>query len=259
MSWAKLDDQFYDHPKIRPLSVPAAYLWVCSIGYCARHLTDGVISEDAAELLISMRKAGATFEAMRDELLAAGLWDAGDEGKLVVHDYLDYNPTRESVLADREAARLRMAGKRNKGRSSPEVHPNLDRSSSSPSPSPSPSPDKISLSTTALSNSDEPDEDAVDRRVLKRRIKDVYDHYIKESGRSPVEYKLTSARRDKIRLRLRNFGKRYNNPEDALKTAISAMCASAYHQGDNDNGKRYIDLVDHCLKSEERVEKWLVS
>ena len=33
-------------------------------------------------------------------MLEAGLWDAAPNG-YVVHDYLDYNPTRASVLEDR--------------------------------------------------------------------------------------------------------------------------------------------------------------
>lgn len=154
MSWAKLDDSFYDHPKVRPLSIPAAYLWLCSIAYCARHLTDGVIKDEAAELLISVRKAGCSYASMRDELIDAKLWYPAGEDGVYIHDYLAYNPPRMKVLAERSAAVDRMKKKRsgnvraNKSRSSGEVRKVFGRSSSSPSPSPSPEEKNKSKSKT---------------------------------------------------------------------------------------------------------------
>ena len=52
MSWAKLDDHFPDHPKVRALGVYGIALQTAAICYCARYLTDGLLSFSAADHLI---------------------------------------------------------------------------------------------------------------------------------------------------------------------------------------------------------------
>jgi hypothetical protein len=44
MTWSKIDDQFYDHPKIVAAGPLGTALFVCGLSYCSRHLTDGFIS-----------------------------------------------------------------------------------------------------------------------------------------------------------------------------------------------------------------------
>ncbi len=41
MSWIKIDDQFSDHPKIIEAGPLAGWLYVSSLCYCGRYLTDG--------------------------------------------------------------------------------------------------------------------------------------------------------------------------------------------------------------------------
>lgn len=97
MSWVKLDDQFPTHPKIITVGGDAAWLHVCALCYCGQHLTDGKVPRAMLDRL-SDRKNVAGLTA---RLLNAGVWiDRGDEIEL--HGYLDYNPSREQVLAERE-------------------------------------------------------------------------------------------------------------------------------------------------------------
>jgi hypothetical protein len=46
--------------------------------------------------------AGRPVDNLIDELVRAGLWDRDDKG-YVIHDYLEYNPSKAQVLAVREA------------------------------------------------------------------------------------------------------------------------------------------------------------
>lgn len=99
MTWAKLDDQFFLHPKVIDRSKDAKLLFLAGLTYCAGQLTDGLISP------ASLRMIAAQVDVPRevaDELLAAGLWEMV-EGGYHVHDYLNYNPTGDEVRARREA------------------------------------------------------------------------------------------------------------------------------------------------------------
>lgn len=118
MTWVKLDDRFFDNPKIAAISDAAQLAHLKAMTYCARELTDGFIS----------LKKGKEFAAPKVvKELVPGLWELA-EGGFMVHDYLQYNPTREQVLAERDAAKRRMQGVRsgdvraNRPRTSPEVH-----------------------------------------------------------------------------------------------------------------------------------------
>ncbi len=94
MTWARFDDSFPEHPKVIGLSADAFRLHVTAICYSARTLTDGVIQQ------ASLRVIGAN-KKLATELVDAQLWDLHQLG-YAVHDYLDYNPSRDHVLAERE-------------------------------------------------------------------------------------------------------------------------------------------------------------
>lgn len=138
MTWVRLDDQFADHPKVTGLSCEAFRLHITAMCWTSAQLTDGVVPFQA------MRRLGwfcADPQAAASELVESGAWDLHPDG-YTIHDYLDYNPSREQVQKERTAARERMAHKRG---SSPEVRPNKTGSSGSVQlpPSPSPSPSRI--------------------------------------------------------------------------------------------------------------------
>lgn len=99
--WVKLDDQFHDSPKIVGLSLEAIGLHALALSYCGDRLTDGHLSGG----WVRMRSAGRG--ELAEELIEAGIWSRNGNGYLI-HDFLDYNPSREQVEGEREKARSRM-------------------------------------------------------------------------------------------------------------------------------------------------------
>jgi len=94
MTWVKLDDGFPTHPKVIGLSDAAFRAHVTGICYAAQHLTDGWVP-----MTIAKQRAIA-------ELIGVGLWAESIAGVdhldgYWIHDYLDYNPSRTDVLAER--------------------------------------------------------------------------------------------------------------------------------------------------------------
>jgi len=104
MTWAKLDDHFPFHRKIRPISDAAFRLHVSAICWCCEHLTDGHVEHDEVALCSDVKKYGPAL----GELVRRGLWHQTDTG-WVIHDFLTYNEPRAKVLAarDKEAQRKR--------------------------------------------------------------------------------------------------------------------------------------------------------
>lgn len=108
MAWARIDDGFVDHPKILRIwnRCPGAVgLHVRAIAYCAKHLTDGFIPEVAVETLSPNQEAR---EEQVDALITEGAWYRDEGGEtFVVHDFLDYQPTRDEVTDRRKKDRER--------------------------------------------------------------------------------------------------------------------------------------------------------
>lgn len=99
MTWAKIDDQFHSHPKIRRAwkCRPALGLHVLALSYCADQLTDGIVDlAFVEERLPAKRERNSVISA----LTSAGLWREHPDG-FEINDYLDYNPSRDGVLARR--------------------------------------------------------------------------------------------------------------------------------------------------------------
>lgn len=97
MPWVKLDDRFPSHRKVALLSDRAFRLHVSAICWCAENLTDGRIAERELALVAHVRNPKATAKQLEE----AGVWDRTDGG-WAIHDYLDYNPSREQVQAERK-------------------------------------------------------------------------------------------------------------------------------------------------------------
>ncbi|MES9522414.1 hypothetical protein [Streptomyces capoamus] len=116
MPWVKLDDRFPSHRKIALLSDRAFRLHVSAICWCAENLTDGRITDRELALVAKIRGVKATAKALED----AGLWDRIEDG-WEIHDYLDYNPSREQVIAERKknAERQERFRKRKNGKPVP--------------------------------------------------------------------------------------------------------------------------------------------
>lgn len=97
MAWVRIDDQAPRNEKIMAAGPAACWLWVCGIAHAQSQLTDGFISRQALKMIGI--PAGVVVK-LADKLVAAGLFERA-EGGFMVHDYLEYNPSRGQVLAKR--------------------------------------------------------------------------------------------------------------------------------------------------------------
>ena len=95
MTWFKVDDGFWSHPKTLALSPNAIALWVRAGSYCGKHLTDGYVAAAILPMLQGDRDAA-------DELIHAGLWKSVKDG-YAFHDWQEYQDTREAVEKRRQS------------------------------------------------------------------------------------------------------------------------------------------------------------
>lgn len=111
MPWVRVDDRFPSHRKVAPLSDRAFRLYVSALCWCSENLTEGVILDAQLKFVARVRNMTATAR----ELEAADLWERIDGGWLV-HDFLEYNPDRRRVEADRAANAARQQAHRDRKR-----------------------------------------------------------------------------------------------------------------------------------------------
>ncbi|WP_370944045.1 hypothetical protein AB5J62_33730 [Amycolatopsis sp. cg5] len=140
MSWFKVDDGFYDHPKVFDASDCTVALWTRAGSWSARNLTDGFVPSN-----LPVRLCGDPDTAIR-ELVERGLWSR-IRGGYKFHDWTDYQPTRADVEAERERWRRNKARQR-KARS-PDIVSTGDTPGESleiPLESPEESPRRVSRS-----------------------------------------------------------------------------------------------------------------
>jgi hypothetical protein len=168
MSWVKLDDQFFSHPKAREAGKDACLLYLAGLTYCARHLTDGKIPKSAVAIIAAEAWAKPTSAA---KLIEVGFWhDGGDH--YTAHDYLDHNPSREHVQGER-AKRSRAGamgaakrwGTSTNGNGDGKCHstPHSDGIDNvdAPGPSPSPTPREQPIAPAARTRARDPIFDAL--------------------------------------------------------------------------------------------------
>ncbi len=118
-TWVKLDDDFFDHPKVIGLSLVAVHVHLRAICWCSKHLTDGRIPLAVVESWSVRRWRDAI-----DSLVDRGLWERPtvDLGSTYgrptvrdpkvdewfqIHDYLDHQRSAEdarNIKAKRAAA-----------------------------------------------------------------------------------------------------------------------------------------------------------
>src|SRR5262245_35323863 len=96
MAWVRIHDGAMTHPKLVNLSDKAFRLWVWGLAHSQQHLTDGLI--EAHTVPNRLRRAV-------DDLIGRRLWERHDVG-YKVHDYLDWNDSRDKVR-DRQAGSKR--------------------------------------------------------------------------------------------------------------------------------------------------------
>lgn len=120
MPWFRLDDSFDTHPKVLMAGNEAIGLYIRCGTYAARNLTDGFVGQEIV-LLYGSDSLAATLVRVR-------LWHRAARG-WTIHDFLDYNPSRDEVLSKRK---IRSEAGRTGGLASGKVRskPEAKRSSS---------------------------------------------------------------------------------------------------------------------------------
>lgn len=126
MTWFKVDDGFYDHPKFLDVPNAAVGLWVKAGAWCGKHLTDGVIP---ARQVKRFKGTAAQINA----LLSARIWvesecESGAKAYRF-HDWNEYQPTREEKAKEREDAAERQRKSRERKRQEQEEQENVTRDS----------------------------------------------------------------------------------------------------------------------------------
>lgn len=109
MTWTKIDDQLHAHPKVQQAwqaARPSIGLHLLALSYASAYLTDGHISE--AFVTGQLPGAGERRKSI-EALVSAGLWDQWPDGGWMIHDYLEFNESREHVQSRRRADSKRKA------------------------------------------------------------------------------------------------------------------------------------------------------
>jgi len=125
MPWVRIDDHFDEHPKFARAGPLGIAMWVAGLAYCNRNLTDGFIPWAVARRLLNweflgpelddprgrtihkisissgMRGEDVTCSYVVDLLIDAGLWEERGDG-YQVHDYGDYQPSKEETIGQRD-------------------------------------------------------------------------------------------------------------------------------------------------------------
>lgn len=98
MAWFRLDDSWLTHPKHRAAGKDGRSLFVASGTHCAQQLTDGVIDKGSVAVIAALAEVKPT---VAKKLVEVGLWEEHDD-HFVLHDFLEYNRSRDEVMADRD-------------------------------------------------------------------------------------------------------------------------------------------------------------
>lgn len=111
MPWARLDDNFSSHPKVRKAwrCRPALGLHAMAMSYSMCHGLEGKVPSTFVEDQLPNDRERSTVVAA---LVEAGIWEPNGDG-WYIHDFLDYNPSNADIEARREADRERKRKGRN--------------------------------------------------------------------------------------------------------------------------------------------------
>lgn len=139
--WFKVDDALAMHMKAFMAGNRALGLWVRAGSWSMHQLSNGFIPREVVQAL------GGDWDDAAG-LINAGLWQEA-EGGYMFHDWAEYQPTREQVLAERAAAaeRKRRSREKSQGESRRDVRGTDGGSHPSPSrPVPTPTTTYVSES-----------------------------------------------------------------------------------------------------------------
>ena len=222
MPWARLDDQFYNHPKLPALGsmmLPCVGLHVLALCYANAYLTDGFIPKDQVPRLsgdLGLLLPEGHPWGLVERLCAVGLWHENGGSGYMIHDFLKYNPSRRQALRERKQNGQRQHRFRTTRRN---AHSNAVTNTpvtAAPSPSPSPSLEEEKKTGLVLSSPN--------RWGTPERLMELYNRLIPQGH--PKVTRLTPARRKKAQKYLAMF------PEERFWTGVfSAIQLSSFLRG----------------------------
>ena len=100
--WTKIDDRFMRHPKVIAAGRDARDLYLAALLCCSENLTDGHVPAARLPLLAAEAVIDNPLKAA-ERLVEVGLWERRGNDGWQVHDYLEYQPTRDKALATKQA------------------------------------------------------------------------------------------------------------------------------------------------------------
>lgn len=109
MSWFKVDDKLWGHPKWIATPACARGLWVTAGSWSASQDQDGFVP---AHVLVTLGHTADDAKA----LVRSGLWTK-EAGGYRFHEWAEFQPTKASKAAEREAWRAKKARQRRSGAS----------------------------------------------------------------------------------------------------------------------------------------------
>jgi hypothetical protein len=104
MPWAKVDDKLHGHPKAAGVGLEALGLHLLAMSYCAAYETDGHVPANFPTEKAGKRAAALVAKLTEAPVDASGLWETNGNG-WVIHDWLEYNPSKAEAAALVEAKR----------------------------------------------------------------------------------------------------------------------------------------------------------
>lgn len=126
MSFLRLEDSFFSHPKARAVGKDGRELFLAGLCWCSTNLTDGKIPKTSLPLIAALAEVRV---AVAPKLVASGFWiDEGDQ--YVVHNYLKFQRSRAQVDADKAKAAERQRHAREKKESQSKSRRDTKRSHS---------------------------------------------------------------------------------------------------------------------------------
>lgn len=231
MAWVKLDDAFPEHEKVERVGDRAGWLFICGLCYCNRNRTDGLIPRARVSKLTGltqpMKLAGV--------LVDGGLWERdGDDFR--VHDYHDYQPSRDELeVTDQELSEKRAAAGR-KGAEALWAKRGKRAVANG-------KPDGKTLTNGRQADGPVPQRDSAnaesvepDRLDEAAAIRDLFELWQRECHHPDA--KLTDDRRSKLRARLRE-----GYTLQQIAAGIRGAAVGAYV---DDRNKRHDDLTLIC-------------
>lgn len=121
MAWARIDDNFFNHPKVRKAGKDAVVFYVAALCHCNAFMTEGFIADEMLEL-VGMQSFQRKPKCLADLLVDCNLLDRV-EGGYLIHDFLDYNYSKQQVdeIKSKRAAAGRIGGKQTQSKSSSKI------------------------------------------------------------------------------------------------------------------------------------------